>query len=205
MNINWMLHIASSTASTFFRRKMLLHFWQKSVWIFHPVCHWYNYVHGGSQFMSIFVLPYAFLDITKMQVTFSKGFQLSSAALKFSSWQRPPSHRFHEQWQWVYFHFHTQPFPELAVRGLTLPRDTVSQRNSSVRRSWTRAANDGWAWLWKIFWFTKSRLIFQERKTTEQMLQSNEISFTRVHLTYKSNNIFLWETILSSGNWLSDV
>lgn len=70
-----------------------------------------------------------------MLVTFSKGFQLSSAALKFSSWQHPPSHRFHEQWQWVYFLFYTQPFPELAVMGLTLLRDTVSQQNSSVQSS----------------------------------------------------------------------
>lgn len=199
MSINWILHIASSTTSAFFRKKMLLCSWQKSLWIFHPVSHWYIYVHGDSQYMSIFVLPYALLSITKMQVTFSEGFQLSSAAPKFSSWQHPPSRRFHKQWQWVYFHFHTQPFPELAVGGLTLPRDTVSQQNSSVQRSWTRAANAGWAWLWKICLFTKSSLIFQEGKTTEQMLQSNKISFSRVHLTHKSDNIILSETILSSG------
>lgn len=105
--------------------------------------------------MCLYLCSPALLNTTKMQVTFSEGFQLSSAAPKFSSWQHPPSHKFLKQWQWVYFHFHTQPFPELAVRGLTLPRDTVSQQNSSVQRSWISAANPGWAWLWKMFIYKK--------------------------------------------------
>lgn len=107
------------------------------------------------------MFPYALLNTTKMQVTFSEGFQLCSAAHKFSSWQHPPSHKFLKQWQWVYFHFHT--FPELAVRGLTLPGDTVSQQNSSVQRSWTTAANPGWAWLWKMFIY-KMLSSFSRRK-----------------------------------------
>lgn len=180
----------------FFSKKMLLYSWQKSVWIFHPVCHWYNYMHGGSQFMSIFVLPYALLNTSKMLVTFSKGFQLSSAALKFSSWQHPPSHRFHEQWQWVYFLFYTQPFPELAVMGLTLLRDTVSQQNSSVQSSkhWVSIVVENVC-------LQKALLFFKKEKTTEQMLQSNKTSFSSIHLTY----IFLSEAILSFGRWLSDL
>lgn len=55
-----------------------------------------------------------------MQVTFSEGFQLSSAAPKFSSWQHPPSHKFLKQWQWVYFHFHTQPFSWAGSEGTHL-------------------------------------------------------------------------------------
>jgi len=40
----------------------------------------------------------------------------------------------------VYFHSYAQPFPELEATGLTLPRDVVSQQNSSVQGSWTRSS-----------------------------------------------------------------
>lgn len=92
--------------------------------------------------MSVLVLPCAILNKTKKQVTFSEGFQLSSAADKFFS---PAASSFPQLPQAVtvsvYFHSHAQPFPELAATGLTLPRDAVSQQNSSAQRSSTPAAD----------------------------------------------------------------
>lgn len=47
----------------------------------------------------------ALLNKTKKQVTFSRGFLLSSAAPKFSFWQHPPSLSFFRRWQraWISF------------------------------------------------------------------------------------------------------